>query len=97
MVKSVLTYLCACAYMCKNRATLINLVTDSSTQEPRCNAQFHFHKVKEYTKPSCGGRCQRHGRLQLQEAELGRDSKERLSLNFILCLGLHGGFANSHR
>lgn len=47
MVKSVLTYVCACAYMCKNRATLINLVTNSSIQEPRHNAQFHFHKVKE--------------------------------------------------
>lgn len=97
MVKSVLTYVCACAYMCKNRATLINLVADSSTQEPRCNAQFHFHKVKEWTKPSCGGRRQRHGHLQMQEAELGRDSKERLCLNFILYLVLHSGSANSHR
>lgn len=47
MVKSVLTYVCAYVYMWKTRATVINLVTHSSTQEPRGNAQFHFHKVKE--------------------------------------------------
>lgn len=91
MVKSVLTYVCVCVYKCKNRATLINLVTDSSTQEPRHNAQFHFHRVKEQTKPSCGGKCQSHDHLQMEEAELGKDSKGGYILVQMVAMQMHTG------